>query len=560
MNESIIQSLKKIKITYIILGLVAVILLYVVPRYAILVVSVDVPDTLPQVLAAEVDHSHEAILNEEDLTEYMVDPPVIVGLTYTEGEKAIGGPGLRFVKRGASSISAQAGDTSVRAAFNIPWYGFAYKKFELQLDSNADKIAYYRSSSNACGVFSERLNRMLQYECGDSPLTLSAYDTSGVQWKIEPIADLHYPRTTPSPYKGGLLGLTREDTPDGTTITTKEALIQQVTDEGMANFLMQPDGVNCSRSVCVEGSQDDARAFLAKHDTRSAIFTDEKDQANERFVFASSDGAIYLGVPSENKEVSYKKINPTEAYDARFYRTICSINGSFVACIQGQSNTPASQEVSTKVRPATLITANFETDEITTSALRDNAIFVDIITAKNNDIFVQEGDTLLRLVPGEDDEAKETKLATNVGRIAANDIVYFTHNRGVYQLDPATLDTHLRFSSRNITPRQLHVTSNDVFVIGTAPQNADRPSYAWRLNNEPNTTPGDRLIDRLPTSPESVVYGKNDLVGNRLNLDISLEGTATTQQNLDKEINRVIDNLRSSGINTDNLDIVAPSL
>ena len=559
MNESIIQSLKKIKITYIILGLVAVILLYVVPRYAILVVSVDVPDTLPQVLAAEVDHSHEAILNEEDLTEYMVDPPVIVGLTYTEGEKVIGGPGLRFVKRGSSSISAQAGNTSVRAAFNIPWYGFAYKKFELQLDSNADKIAYRHPSALGCGVYSERLERMAQYECGSGPLALTAYSTDEVQWKVRPISDLYYPHNSPSPYKGGLLGITQAGSPEGVTDTSDDTLLREVTDEGKTKFYKQPDGVNCDRAVCIEGSHEKASEFRQEHAARSAIFTDSKDQSNSRFVFASSDGSIYLGDPKEDSSVSYKKIEAIEEYDANFYRTICSVNGAFVACIQGQSDTPPNTEVSTKKRPAKLITMDFDTNDVTTTFVQNNAIFINLTTTKGSNIFVQEGSTLLQLVQ-ERGQTTVTKIAENVSDIDANDKVFYVHNRGVYQLDPGSLDTHLRFRSQNISPRRVITTSDEVFIIGSAPQSSSQPSFAWKLNNEPNLTPGARLIDRLPTPPESTSFGKNDLVGNRLNLDIQPSNQGYTQENIDREVGRILENIRQSGVSTDNLEVVAPAL
>lgn len=565
MNESFIDILKKVKIRYVIIALVALLFLFVAPRYAILVVSVDTPENLPQVVDYdEVDHIHNAMEDEENanLDEFKVDAEVEVTLHYETGPESIGKPGIHLVKRGVTGIEAQAGDSgATRAAFSLPWYGMSFRKMNIELDTNAEKIAYRSTLQRSCGVFSERLERMAQYACGNNPTALSFYNTSSNSWEVTTLASLYFPRATPAHYKGGLLGLTQTSTSNDVENTTEDKLIRAVSDEGDTSFFEQPEGVNCARAVCIEGERQAANNFLSQHETPAAIFTDTKNQSNERFVFVASDGTIYLGTPGENSAVSYKKFSASEEYDAGFYQTLCDIHDTFVACIQGQSRNPANTDVSTKPRPANLILLNFEEDEHTVMPIRNNAIFVDMITTSSNEIFAKEGSTLIHLHPNEKGRVEETEIARNVDKIAANSDLYYTSNRAVYEVDAESFDTHKKFSSHNINPRELIATSQSVFVLGSAPQNMAQPTYAWKLNDEPNLTPGTRTIDKIPTMPGSIAFGTNDLVGNRLYITIPTfsRSSNVTQTSINREVDSVLNSLRRSGVDIDSLEVISPA-
>ena len=72
------------------------------------------------------------------------------------------------------------------------------------------------------------------------------------------------------------------------------------------------------------------------------------------------------------------------------------------------------------------------------------------------------------------------------------------------------------FYSSNITTKSLYVIGSRIFVLGSVANQRDT-TFAYLLNQSPDTTPGKRLIDLYPSSlPQLSMLHSQDMVGNRL--------------------------------------------
>lgn len=445
--------------------------------------------------------------------------------------KEIGSPGLHIVPRNTKSIIAQAGSNiRTQSQISIPWYGYAAKEVDLRIDKNADKIAYRSSLDNPCGVYSDKLNRMFQYDCSNSN-SLVYYNTPAKgAWSIEKTADMFYPDYTPVPYMGGLIGVSYAR--DSDVIPPSNIIF--VSDTGEQNYLKSPDGIDISKI------------------TKAGIFTDKHDQTNDRFAFVTIDGFIYLGTPKSKTDVDYVKIAPPDTYDASTQQTVCEVNGDFVTCYRGLSSATGDGAIDFDSMESSITTLNFTNESSETIPV--NKLFtLDTLAVTNDGLIYGKNHRKLLFFEKKDTQYEVVELSQNIDGLAAGDKLTFLQDNGVFAVDPTSRNLYQLFYSKNIQPKKLLSAGEKVFIIGKVPGDKNS-SFAWQLNDEENTNNGNRLIDKLPSFPDSLEYGDTDFVGNTINIKVLTDRSSTAQEVRDtKQI--TLDYLNSIGVDTGQLQL-----
>ena len=151
------------------------------------------------------------------------------------------------------------------------------------------------------------------------------------------------------------------------------------------------------------------------------------------------------------------------------------------------------------------------------------------------------------------DTLEPHELSQNADHIAANSNLYFVQDGGVFTIDNQSHDSHQLFYSFNILPEKLIVSGPNIIILGKS-VNSDTNTYAWKLNEEYTTDYGTRLIDILPTFPSSPAYGRADLVGTTVYLEITPD-RASTPASIQKKKQDTLEYLRTMKVDVDQLTI-----
>lgn len=446
---------------------------------------------------------------------------------------------IHIVSRDNMSVTVQAGNNiRTHSLLDIPWYGIVEKKITLKRDKNADKIAYRSTLDDSCGSYSTERARMLQYDCSETAAVTYFNTPEDGAWELGNVAlDFPFRRNTATPYQGGLIGFT--GVPLGTD-NIPPGYIMRVSADEKVSYYEQPSDISPAMSYT------------------SKIATDQYDQKNNRFIVISPTGALYLGTPTADPSslsVDYKTILPSKNYASTIEQTTCRLRGTKAICYRGlASNIGDSTQETDKITPE-IIRIDFVTGEHKTIPLKDSSLVFDIAVTASDDIYILSHKKLLHLEQYEGSYI--TKVITqNADAIAANDSLYFTQENGVFQLDKKTLDAHQIFYSHNIKPQKLVAAHQDIIILGKS-ANTDMYNYAWKLNDEDDLNYGTRLIDLLPSFPESAAYGAVELVGDMAYIQLSSSRDATAKS-IAQQKKATLEYLELMGIDTKQLKIANP--
>lgn len=497
-------KLNKKRIIYICLGLIVVyILAYVLPRYALVNISVTTTEKL-------ADFSLYTSSNSEI--------------------KEIGKPGLHIVARDIKSVIAQAGrNVRTQSQATIPWYGFLDKKIDLKLDKNANKIAYKSTLDAACGTYSNKLDRMFQYKCsGSNVLTYFDAPTNGV-WMVKTTGDMFYPNYTPVPYMGGLLGVAYAPNTD----FLPPGNIARVDDDGRTSYYQTPEGVDLDKI------------------NRAKLFTDNSDQTNNRFVLVTQDGTVYLGAPESGIKVNYTKFEAPKDYIPDTMQTLCNLNDESVICYRGFSPDTSGHGSINSVK-TTIVSLRFTSSDSVIKNVNSLIALQDLVVTQDGRLYGL-GSKKLLYFEEKGDKYEPRELSQNIEAIVGGDTVYALQDNGVFIVDKKSHSLYQIFYSHNIKPKKLIASSGKVFILGKA-SNSNIYTYAWILNNEKDSNYGDRLIDKLPSFPASSAYSRTDLVGNVINMDIESDRSSTAQSIRNKRQD-TLDYLRDMGVDMNQVQL-----
>jgi len=92
-----------------------------------------------------------------------------------------------------------------------------------------------------------------------------------------------------------------------------------------------------------------------------------------------------------------------------------------------------------------------------------------------------------------------------------------------------------------------------VIIFGRAANTRDY-TYAWKLNNEFDANYSNRLIDILPSFPASAAYGKTDIVGRSIYLEVPF-GVTDTDATVLRKKQATLDYLSTLGIDINQVTI-----
>jgi hypothetical protein len=415
--------------------------------------------------------------------------------------KVVGASGLIVVPRTTKSLLVSAGDyRKTQTKLELPWYGFTQKTVKVVQDTNADKVAFKSTAGTTCASYSPRIDKLLYYNCRD-PKSVLMYNTPpNKTWTSTLITHMFYSNNEAVPYRGGVIGIAHVDATDAKV----EGDIAFTTDTGKLLAYNAPDDTDMST--------------LAK----ARIFTDKTNTENKNFIIVDANGNIYLGKPSQNNSVDYRKIPAPAKYHSDYNQTFCTLESESVYCYRGKTaagDIPEDFNLD-NVADYSIISTSFSDSGSSTTKLQNGILNFDGVYSSNGALYGKSYKKLFRFDKS-GGEYKMNELLQNVDSVAGGKELIVAQNSGVYKYNPSTSDFYQVFYSKNITPKSIYSVDEKIFVIGTTA--AGDTTYAYLLNNTPNDSPGKRLIDILPVkSGDLAGASTNDFVGDTLSITLSI--------------------------------------
>lgn len=462
----------------------------------------------------------------------------------TEGKTVKAGQlfGTTIIPRDTKNLIVSSGDyIKSQVAITIPWHGFVNQKITLTQDTNAEKTVFSSTHSAMCVSYMPAFEQLSHYTCTD-PASLIAIgpSTTGVA-STKKVASLDYSADPVRPYLGGVIGIAYIPSSDVAQIGD----IVAYTENGTKIVYDAPVG-------------------LPKEDlTKARIFTDRNNPANKHFAIVSMDGDIYIGTPQSGRVVDYHHIPPTAEYDGLRSETYCVLTDVQTFCYRGTGiigDTPEGFDTN-KSTQSQIITHSFGEDSESTTKITTNLYSISgFYVNRDNKIFLRKDDSLYHLAK-QGETYSLLRVSLGVTTASSGESLYFVHkDGGVFRVDNSNpTSSHQVFYSPNITPRSIYQASGKVFVLGST-EHSESTVFGYLLNNEPNTTPGTRLIDYFPIkeASKSGIVGSN-LVGNQIYLTLLRSQRFLTPQQFDEEYARkkdsAINYLRSLDIPFDETKI-----
>lgn len=459
-----------------------------------------------------------------------------------EGTERVGSTGLMLIPRNTTSLIVSAGahsKTEVKIA--IPWYGVGSVDVNLVADRNAEKIAYMGMYGDAsCATYSMRLASLLSYKCTNPPSLLQYVVSDTTDWGNKAVAkNMLYPGKVAQPYMGGVIGISSYALGD----ESAPQPIIYTTDKGEVINYNMPEGIDESSLSYV------------------SIFSNTTDPTDNRFVFVTADGTVYLGTPQGQKgAVRYSKVTAPANYTKTPHKTLCRIATGYAYCYTGGA--PVGDMSASASRDDTIRVIDFNGSVISSAELRTNLLLSALYVTEGGDIYGKSYKKIIALHKvGATYETNE--ISQNADDAVATKNLYYTQSGGVYEVNAQDV-AHQVFYSNKIKSEFLYAAGGTVYILGKIRESTDERVYAYSLTSQENTTPENRIIDILPTEAGRLpgVIEQN-FVGNKLLIQLAVPISKTQKQSgigitntVFNEKQQVVRNeLTALGIDTSTLDI-----
>lgn len=467
--------------------------------------------SVPLVFAVNLFTTY-AVINVEVSAPFDTKSVVTYAASGKPTQKA-GNTGIMIVPRTTTSLVVAQGDyIKTESKLDIPWYGYTAKKIQLRKDKNATKVAYKSTIGAQCATYNPTTDSLAYYRCG-SATNLVAYKTPiNKIWNNVEITKFYYPSNYAYPYMGGVIGLSYSDDID----EKSPGDIIAYDGNGRSNVFNAPEAI-----------QDKSKFNF------SSVFTNTNNPTDNRFVIVTVNGDIYIGTPNGGKNVEYYRIAAPSDYNSDYNQTLCSLTDMDVYCYRGKtaygdispsfdfSKVAGSQIVHYSYLNKSVDTTNFATDLFAINQFQSTA---------SGDLYATYYKELYRF-ENKNGKYNIVRISQNASTIAASDKLYFTQDKGIFAVDNTDTSTAYQvFYSKNVIPRSLYAVSGKLFIIGSIPGD-DSVTYAYQLNSDNDTQPGNRAIDILPmASSELPGAYLNDLVGERIFVMLDVNSSSNPAQ------------------------------
>lgn len=442
----------------------------------------------------------------------------------------IGGSGIVILPRSTKSIVVANDDyVKTRVNLQIPWYGVFSKKVSLNKDKNAEKIAYRSTTASTCALYRPKSDVLAFYNCRNVNAGLFKYNApSSGFWSLNKISPITYPINYPE--AGNHFGLisSSDNSANGSVVSINER--NRYTIYNAPPIVDRDDQTRVKTDTSIPSI------------TKARIYTDNSSTDNDRFAVTTRKGDIYIGTPTDGRNVSYHFIAAPDGYNSTYNQTLCSMNSNFVYCYRGPA---VIGDVSTsfdfnQVTHSQIVVYSFASKSEKTFNVSSNLYTLDdIYVTSKGDLFGKRFSELLHFIKSGDIYNAST-VSQNISTAAASDKLYYVNKNGVYVVDEddATIAYQL-FYSPNVMPKVIYPVDGKVFIIGSTPFDSST-TYAYQLTLDDNNSPGSRLIDLLPSKSDIPSMVSNDIVGDRVIVRLNVPMQSTSPSDIAAMKNEVV--------------------
>ena len=387
---------------------------------------------------------------------------------------------IAYVSRDTAQISAVSGDYSTSVDTSpLPWFGIKNFTISVERDKNAEKIS---GSNFGCSVYSITTSALSSYSCGN-PYGLFTYQTSdvdNVSWGNKP--SLTFPQSyNATTYRDGVIGISNNTNP-------------------ILFYSSTTDNKTVQLGLPFDDMSKEERGSIS-------VIADSTDNSRSHFLLVDNSTAIIYFGQQNNEQVSYRQYEyKATNFSPRFNTSRCVLVKQFGYCYFGNSSFSPDSEGETLQREKTgdgkVVVIDFSQQTATNkeyTVSKDEPVDQLIVDDLGN-IYSLDGTTLYQIkVSG--NSTSRLVLATNVSSAVANKSLFYISNNQLFEYSSQTKSTHMRFTSKNLRLSNVSLfgdtTLFNAYVNG-APTNT---LHTYRLLNTPNTTPGNRLLDKIPFYP-----------------------------------------------------------
>lgn len=453
----------------------------------------------------------------------------------------INNSGISIIPRNTKKITVVTKNQQMRtiSEITIPWYGAVEKQIKLNLDENADKIAFRSSLYNTCASYDAINERLLSFACfGQSGLTY--FNTSGRDW-LNSLVTKIYLNGQVHPYRGGVIGISAIY--DGNPLSLPPP-IQYISASGAIRNYKLPDDI--------------ADSDISN---QPRIITDPSDSLNSRFILIKN-GDVYLATVNAEESVSYVKIPAPSGYNNNHNQTICTFKASNVFCYRGTNvshdyDSPSKdQKVPTSAFKPTILQASFETSN--TKSFNINVNMLDSLYVTTNGLLFGKDYRTLLYLNKSDNTYTSREISNDVDDAQADSSIYYINDKSILTYNTTNATSTQIFRSTNVLPKFLLPVGGKLFFLGYVNNDKNRTyTYAWVLNREIDRNYGNRLIDKLPSFSSIDKEGDVDLVGKNINITVQYNGPGINNY-IQQQKQLTLEYLKISGINTADLILTNP--
>lgn len=389
---------------------------------------------------------------------------------------------LALVSRDTALITATAGTlyTSVDVS-PLPWFGIKNISIAVERDKNVEKVS---GNNFGCSVYDPASGAFSSFSCGN-PSGLFVYRTSDkddVSWRNEP--SLRFPQAyNATVYHDGVLGIANHSEPWLFYADAKANAVSRL-------------------QLPVEGAAKDQLGS-------TSVVADAADVFQPHFLLVdNSTGIVYFG-QQNGSAVEYRKYeHKAPGYVPRFSTSGCILNGMTAYCYFGDSSASADSEGEdlhrTKSGDGMIVVIDFSQ---ATPATKQYRVSKDqpidhLYADSHGQLYGFTNGVIYSLTP-KGEQLERVVFAADVGAVSAGTSLYYVRDNKLYEYDSSDRSTHLRFASDNLRVSNINLFQKTAFINAYVKDAPNNTLHTYKLLDEPNTTPGKRLVDKLPTYPKA---------------------------------------------------------
>lgn len=453
--------------------------------------------------------------------------------------------GFYFIRHDTSALKASTNNYSTIKNITEPKNGDTLT-INLYRDKNATK---YSSANPGCFTYSKKTDRLLSYNC-TKPTQLSEYVSSGSMPNNKSIATIAQIDTnvyTIKPFQGGVTGIRM---PRFVANIPTNKFLFKIDENGKESTSSVPDNI----------TQEQLNA--------TNVITDTTTESNDSILLVSKqNSSLFYKDSISNTTNSYKNYKLPDNFSPTFDALSCQLLATMAYCYYGPNSDPSDSQTQTQHRTnekkGTIVTVDFsdETPAAQTYTIADSTPLDTLSVTQGGNLYGMSYRDLMSIeLSGSSATLKP--FVVDSGSVSTSDGIYFVRDNSVYKYDDTKNESYLVFHSDKLRISTVTSLNGETFVNAYTQEGSGQRIHTYKINDEPNMTPGTRLIDVLPLdfkdSPDisDMDYYKNNLYI-RVKVTVKKTGRSTglDQAAFNESKKRIEQLLKDRNINTETLTI-----